>query len=398
MLNRLLRYRSISRGKSNSTQGKDDAANGNNGNTMGNSGNNGNNNMDDNAMEEARATQDQHQQNEMARVNNKRYGRYQSNDIPEYDSGASTSATSSVSSSPTGNNHANSSSTSKKRVVRLLSCGDQRVHYSERDVALVLTQYLAPQVQANDQAISDRAMQIRQLSATAAMTVTTASSTSSTATAAMLPGQDPNMKIVVYSDPFCGLSLPPITLQDYIERLIHYLASVARVDNESGRDEFVQSDLGVRYIVASIIYLKRLTAAENFLLCSMNIHRLLITAITIASKMLDDFQPRNSYFAKLGGVTLQELNNFECIFCTLLKFDLVIRPEEYHELFNSVLSELERRNHFVLQDNIPQLPSSSTSATRTARTPSNEKNKTNSNEDNAKGSSGRDTQQAAAAA
>ncbi len=42
---------------------------------------------------------------------------------------------------------------------------------------------------------------------------------------------------------------------------------------------------------------------EEFYMTSRNVHRLMITAVVIATKYFDDFYFKNSFYAKLGGIT-----------------------------------------------------------------------------------------------
>lgn len=42
---------------------------------------------------------------------------------------------------------------------------------------------------------------------------------------------------------------------------------------------------------------------EEFFMTSRNVHRLMITASVIATKYFDDFYFKNTFYAKLGGIT-----------------------------------------------------------------------------------------------
>ena len=44
-------------------------------------------------------------------------------------------------------------------------------------------------------------------------------------------------------------------------------------------DQFIRSDLALRYIVMTIIYLEKISATSSILVSSRNIHRLIITGI-----------------------------------------------------------------------------------------------------------------------
>ncbi|KAJ7950885.1 Cyclin [Quillaja saponaria] len=69
-----------------------------------------------------------------------------------------------------------------------------------------------------------------------------------------------------------------------------------------------------------------------------NVHRLLITTIMVASKYVEDMNYRNSYFARVGGLTTKELNNLELEFLFLMGFKLHVNVS----VFQSYCCHLER--------------------------------------------------------
>lgn len=66
-------------------------------------------------------------------------------------------------------------------------------------------------------------------------------------------------------------------------------------------------------------------------LCDVNVHRLLLTAVLIASKFNDDEYFDNKVFAQLGGVSLTELNRLEVIMLQKLKFSLYVSVEQHFD-------------------------------------------------------------------
>ncbi len=56
--------------------------------------------------------------------------------------------------------------------------------------------------------------------------------------------------------------------------------------------------------VYSLILIDRIQEyQENFYMTSRNVHRLMITGVLVGTKYFDDFYFKNTYYAKLGGVT-----------------------------------------------------------------------------------------------
>lgn len=50
---------------------------------------------------------------------------------------------------------------------------------------------------------------------------------------------------------------------------------------------------------------------EDFYMTNRNAHRLLISAIVVSAKFFDDFYFKNSFYAKLGGISLELINHME---------------------------------------------------------------------------------------
>ena len=90
--------------------------------------------------------------------------------------------------------------------------------------------------------------------------------------------------------------------------------------------------------VISLIYIDRMIESCNVVLTSLNIHRLLITSIMLSAKFLDDLFYNNAFYAKLGGVSVTELNALEIEFLQKIHFSLYVSPESYCKY----LSELRR--------------------------------------------------------
>jgi len=89
-------------------------------------------------------------------------------------------------------------------------------------------------------------------------------------------------------------------------------------------------------------YLGRLirTAGPAFCPTHHNVHRLLITALLVASKTNDDVHHRNSFMARCGGVSTAELSALEIEFCRILRWRLFIpehrRPKEVERLLDAL--------------------------------------------------------------
>jgi len=120
---------------------------------------------------------------------------------------------------------------------------------------------------------------------------------------------------------FHAINPPSITIRAYIERIVRYA--------KCSKDFFI---LG-------LIYIDRLIQRNpTYVLNSLNVHRLLITSVMLASKYSNDFFYNNSYYAKVGGVPVKELNSLEIEFLYLLNFNLYVSTD----VFDRYQSELSR--------------------------------------------------------
>ncbi|EPT27385.1 cyclin, N-terminal domain-containing protein [Toxoplasma gondii ME49] len=115
---------------------------------------------------------------------------------------------------------------------------------------------------------------------------------------------------------------PSIGVREYVDRLARFF----RCSSES--------------FILALIYIDRLVRRRpGFTLNSLNVHRLFITALTVAAKFFDDTYYSNSFYAKVGGLSLKELNRLEVTLVLLLDFRLHVMPHEFLSVRAFVLEE-----------------------------------------------------------
>ncbi|KAK9477796.1 cyclin-domain-containing protein [Lipomyces japonicus] len=93
---------------------------------------------------------------------------------------------------------------------------------------------------------------------------------------------------------------------------------------------------------------RRSDMADTFVMDSFNIHRLVIAGVTVASKFFSDVFYKNSRYAKVGGLPLEELNHLELQFLILVDFRLAIPLEELQR-YGDLLLQFWQREQEVLQ-------------------------------------------------
>lgn len=126
---------------------------------------------------------------------------------------------------------------------------------------------------------------------------------------------------------FHGRNVPAIGLEAYLVRILKYCPTTNEV------------------FISLLVYFDRIAQRANngefnngsnvnggrhqlFVMDSYNIHRLIIAGITVASKFFSDVFYKNSRYAKVGGLPVEELNHLELQFLLLTDFRLMIPIEE----------------------------------------------------------------------
>lgn len=139
---------------------------------------------------------------------------------------------------------------------------------------------------------------------------------------------------------FHGKNVPGISLHAYLTRVLKYCpvtsdvflsllvyfdriakkANNLRKKKECGEGFVAEGEPGGKDDDAS--------AEQLFVMDSYNIHRLIISGITVSSKFFSDIFYKNLRYAKVGGLPLEELNYLELQFLLLLDFKLMISVED----------------------------------------------------------------------
>lgn len=96
----------------------------------------------------------------------------------------------------------------------------------------------------------------------------------------------------------------------------------------------------VDHITLALFYVNRATECDpNLIIDQFTIHRLMITAIVIATKYDSDVYYKNSAYAKIGGLPVDELNSLEVAFLSSINYNLYVSPIEFKDFERSLLSQ-----------------------------------------------------------
>uniref|UniRef100_A0A7S0T842 Cyclin n=1 Tax=Erythrolobus madagascarensis TaxID=708628 RepID=A0A7S0T842_9RHOD len=122
---------------------------------------------------------------------------------------------------------------------------------------------------------------------------------------------------------FDASSLPAISACDYFHRVAKY------------------AFCSPACLMMAFIYIERGASYQPSLrLSPTNVHRLIITAVMLAAKFFDDVYYNNAYYAKVGGIPLQEINLLETEFLMAVGFELFVSEEEFIRFETDVVDEV----------------------------------------------------------
>merc|ERR1711870_20595 len=126
------------------------------------------------------------------------------------------------------------------------------------------------------------------------------------------PGRVNNAGKVNNATCFDSKSCPKISICKYLIRIAKYFGCSQEC------------------FVMAMVYLDRVvTLNPNFAISTLNIHKLVLSSVVIATKYFEDSFNSNKHFAMIGGVHLSELNNLELSFLQLIQWKLHVLPHDY---------------------------------------------------------------------
>ena len=120
--------------------------------------------------------------------------------------------------------------------------------------------------------------------------------------------------------PFMTQNIPSMSIKDYLLRLSQF------------------TKMSESTIIIILIYIDRISNINNFRLTYKNIYKLILSAMVVAIKYNEDLFYSSAIYAKLGGLSVSELNYLEFQFLILIKFSLFIENDLYDKYKNNLLS------------------------------------------------------------
>ncbi len=114
-------------------------------------------------------------------------------------------------------------------------------------------------------------------------------------------------------DPFSTKSSSKVTLQYFFGRIKKY----TKIEKST--------------LIIILIYADRMCTTSGIILNPHNIHRIILGCLLLAIKYNEDLYFTNEQYAKVGGVSVQELNDLELYSIQLLNFNLFISEDIYEK-------------------------------------------------------------------
>ena len=115
-------------------------------------------------------------------------------------------------------------------------------------------------------------------------------------------------------------NIPYISIKDYLEHIYKY------------------SKINSSTIALILIYIDRICNVTKCKLSYYIIHKLILGAMILAIKYNEDVFCSLKFYAKLGGITLNELYNLEVNFISLINFNLFVSDELFSKYNDYLLS------------------------------------------------------------
>ncbi|KAJ9686737.1 hypothetical protein PVL29_015538 [Vitis rotundifolia] len=157
---------------------------------------------------------------------------------------------------------------------------------------------------------------------------------------------------------FHGVRAPSISIPKYLERIYKY------------------TNCSPSCFVVGYVYIDRLVHKHpDSLVISLNVHRLLVTSVMVASKILDDVHYNNAFYARVGGVSNAELNRLELELLFMLDFGVVVSSRVFESYCFYLENEMlwngagQRMERAIVPNSVDEVTEISVEDTQTSSSP-----------------------------
>jgi hypothetical protein len=132
------------------------------------------------------------------------------------------------------------------------------------------------------------------------------------------------------TSPFDGVKAPVIPIREYVSLLGTHVCQ------------------HVNEIIYAIYYMWKYTDITSATINVYNVHRIFLVSILVVHKVLNDIPYRNKWICKVGGISLDELNNMELKFLEILEWDFHLVEEVERKQFETIAEEISGLSYGTL--------------------------------------------------
>ena len=94
-------------------------------------------------------------------------------------------------------------------------------------------------------------------------------------------------------------------------------------------------------IIIILIYIDRICNINKFTLTYRNIYKIILSSMVVAIKYNEDNFYSSDIYAKIGGLSIKELNYLEFHFLVLIKFSLFVEKDLFDKYYDNIMSFTE---------------------------------------------------------
>ena len=121
--------------------------------------------------------------------------------------------------------------------------------------------------------------------------------------------------------------IPNISLYNYIYRFQKY------------------SEVEDNTLILALIYIDRI-CCHNFIINYYNIHKIFLISVVFAIKYNEDNYYTNSFYSKIGGIKINEFNELEKKFASIIDFQFYVKKSLFDKYYKYI------NNDCILSNNI----------------------------------------------
>ena len=126
------------------------------------------------------------------------------------------------------------------------------------------------------------------------------------------------------NEPLYSKKIPVLSLNKFLIRIIKY----TECENNT--------------LIVAFLYIMKLIQKEKFVLEINNVYRLLLGAVVLAKKVLEDIKLDNSYYCGIGGISNSELNSIEYSLFVRIDFNVNLKKEDVNKIYEQIFKTLPK--------------------------------------------------------